>query len=153
MKKEIADKWVAALRSGKYQQGKNVLSANENSFCCLGVLCDVVKDQVIGHWENLGTAREFIFKTADEAVAAQYSVLDSHFATAIGMRSAYPSVSGKQLSELFPEKSKVPSRFATRDDPCEAYEDKISQLAALNDSGLFSFEEIALIIETYGEAF
>jgi hypothetical protein len=46
MKKEIADKWVAALRSGKYQQGTGALNSN-NRFCCLGVLCDI---SGVGAW-------------------------------------------------------------------------------------------------------
>jgi len=42
MKKEIADKWVEALRFGKYKQGRTLLhDYNNNSFCCLGVLCDL----------------------------------------------------------------------------------------------------------------
>lgn len=45
MKKEIADKWVSALRSGKYRQSKNVLKRRnkigDDSYCCLGVLCEV----------------------------------------------------------------------------------------------------------------
>ncbi len=40
MNKEIAEKWVAALRSGKYKQGRGALNKND-SFCCLGVLCDI----------------------------------------------------------------------------------------------------------------
>lgn len=40
MKKEIADKWVAALRSGKYKQGKTWLhDLKQDTHCCLGVLC------------------------------------------------------------------------------------------------------------------
>lgn len=42
MKKEIADKWVEALRSGKYQQGQLALRPEETQFCCLGVLCDII---------------------------------------------------------------------------------------------------------------
>ena len=34
-------KWVEALRSGKYKQGKYRLKTNDYH-CCLGVLCDVV---------------------------------------------------------------------------------------------------------------
>jgi hypothetical protein len=41
MKKEVADKWVEALRSGKYKQGNGVLKDDNNKFCCLGVLCDI----------------------------------------------------------------------------------------------------------------
>lgn len=41
MKREIAMKWVKALRSGKYKQGKSALVSVKdggNCFCCLGVL-------------------------------------------------------------------------------------------------------------------
>jgi len=43
----IAEKWVAALRSGKYKQGRRQLRSGD-SYCCLGVLCDLaVKEGVI----------------------------------------------------------------------------------------------------------
>jgi hypothetical protein len=39
MKKEWADKWVEALRSGKYGQGKGQLwNKHTNNYSCLGVL-------------------------------------------------------------------------------------------------------------------
>jgi hypothetical protein len=38
---DLANRWAAALRSGKYQQGKRFLRLGEQ-FCCLGVLCDVI---------------------------------------------------------------------------------------------------------------
>lgn len=45
MKKNIAKLWTAALRSGDYKQGRNALHKinkhNEETFCCLGVLCDL----------------------------------------------------------------------------------------------------------------
>jgi len=41
---ELAKKWIEALRSGKYKQGEGQL-VGVNKFCCLGVLCDVVKDE------------------------------------------------------------------------------------------------------------
>jgi hypothetical protein len=37
----LLDKWLAALRSGEYEQTKGALR-RDNSFCCLGVLCDVI---------------------------------------------------------------------------------------------------------------
>jgi hypothetical protein len=40
MKPEIAKKWIAALRSGKYMQTTGRLR-DGNSFCCLGVLCNL----------------------------------------------------------------------------------------------------------------
>jgi hypothetical protein len=41
MDKDLKDKWVEALRSGKYKQGREVLRNGDNEFCCLGVLADV----------------------------------------------------------------------------------------------------------------
>ena len=42
MKKSIADKWIRALRSGKYKQGTRVLhNEGNNTYCCLGVLCKI----------------------------------------------------------------------------------------------------------------
>ena len=43
MDQELKAKWVAALRSGEYKQGYGRLfSPREKSYCCLGVLCDVI---------------------------------------------------------------------------------------------------------------
>ncbi len=45
MKKNIATRWVKALRSGKYVQGQGRLMTvgeDRNRYCCLGVLCEVV---------------------------------------------------------------------------------------------------------------
>lgn len=41
-------KWLEALRSGKYQQGRDVLRAGD-SFCCLGVACDLYDSS---RWEE-----------------------------------------------------------------------------------------------------
>jgi len=45
MNNTIMKKWVKALRSGKYKQGRGTLcqvdKKGNESFCCLGVLCDL----------------------------------------------------------------------------------------------------------------
>lgn len=41
MNAAVAKKWVAALRSGKYQQGRGALRRLDNTYCCLGVLCEI----------------------------------------------------------------------------------------------------------------
>lgn len=41
MESELKEKWVNALRSGEYKQGRNRLVDYGNNFCCLGVLCEV----------------------------------------------------------------------------------------------------------------
>tara|TARA_R100001143_G_C3251028_1_gene83502 strand:+ start:161 stop:469 length:309 start_codon:yes stop_codon:yes gene_type:complete len=40
MNPEIKERWIAALRSGKYAQKKHKLRGYEG-FCCLGVLVDI----------------------------------------------------------------------------------------------------------------
>ena len=47
MKAETKAKWLEALRSGKYKQGRGFLRIGEN-FCCLGVLHDVTG----GNWHT-----------------------------------------------------------------------------------------------------
>lgn len=39
-RKQQIEKWVIALRSGKYKQTQRVLQ-NHNGFCCLGVACNI----------------------------------------------------------------------------------------------------------------
>lgn len=45
MKSSIAEKWVKALRSGRYKQGKRALKTKSKRgvvrHCCLGVLCEL----------------------------------------------------------------------------------------------------------------
>lgn len=42
MNAEIKAKWIEALRSGKYEQGRGRLRSEDNKYCCLGVLCDLI---------------------------------------------------------------------------------------------------------------
>lgn len=46
MYKHIKEKWVAALRSGKYDQATGTLKIG-NQYCCLGVLCDLATKENI----------------------------------------------------------------------------------------------------------
>ena len=39
---EFAKRWVEALLSGKYKQGRGCLRTVDNEFCCLGVALDVM---------------------------------------------------------------------------------------------------------------
>ena len=49
MEKALKEKWIEALRSGKYKQGRDVLRSSDDRFCCLGVLCDISGQ---GQWEG-----------------------------------------------------------------------------------------------------
>lgn len=42
---EALRKWVLALVSGEYKQGKGVLRRGDK-YCCLGVACEIFKDEV-----------------------------------------------------------------------------------------------------------
>lgn len=53
MNPDIKESWVAALRSGKYEQTRGYLHVvesvsdkNPEGFCCLGVLCDLVEQEI-----------------------------------------------------------------------------------------------------------
>jgi hypothetical protein len=53
MNQEIKQKWVEALRSKKYKQGRGVLR-RKDTYCCLGVLCDL-NEKV--EWKFLASTR------------------------------------------------------------------------------------------------
>jgi hypothetical protein len=52
MRKAVRDAWVAALRSGEYQQTIGALSRKNaddtRGYCCLGVLCEVARKDGLG---------------------------------------------------------------------------------------------------------
>lgn len=53
MNQRIKRKWLEALRSGEYVQGRDRLltpSADGDSFCCLGVLCELHAQETGGVW-------------------------------------------------------------------------------------------------------
>jgi len=52
MNKEIKDKWVKALRSGEYEQGRGCLKKYD-TYCCLGVLCDIHAKETGNEWESI----------------------------------------------------------------------------------------------------
>lgn len=60
-----AKRWVEALRSGKYEQGKNGLRTKDK-FCCLGVACDIYDNTI---WdklpENLGRLPSYVREWLD----------------------------------------------------------------------------------------
>lgn len=53
MKADLKAKWIKALRSGRYKQGKAELHPTEDTYCCLGVLCKVARIEK-SRWEGCG---------------------------------------------------------------------------------------------------
>ena len=90
MNPELKTKWIEALRSGKYKQGKSRLKNADETMCCLGVLCDLMNGEwaktkvngnpaftyyygteAIGDTLSLGIAREVGLECKDRVKVAQ----------------------------------------------------------------------------------
>lgn len=95
MKPEIKSLWVAALRSGKYEQGKGMLAAQDSpaepvQYCCLGVLCDVMEMNyrlVESTFKRGRMVRVYEFAGQEERTA-----LPSIFAHSVGLTSCDPQI-------------------------------------------------------------
>lgn len=62
MNPDLKQKWIDALRSGKYEQGQGSLRSSNNRFCCLGVLCDIYDDS---KWKDIDGEGDCVFYFAD----------------------------------------------------------------------------------------
>jgi len=92
MKKEVAEKWVEALRSGKYNQSKGFLHRtleDNNGFCCLGVLCDI---SGLGHWDTYGSYEVYRTGSFVADITLPYGVM-----LWAGMKDASGDREGKKL--------------------------------------------------------
>lgn len=50
MNDHVKKLWIAALTGGEYAQGYEFLKQKNNSFCCLGVLCDLHARETGASW-------------------------------------------------------------------------------------------------------
>lgn len=67
--KELIAQWIEALESGGYKQGKAALRLHD-SYCCLGVLCDV---SGLSTWEKSSTP---LYAYYDYTSVLPYQVAD-----------------------------------------------------------------------------
>ena len=49
-RKQVYKRWIAALRNGEYKQTRDTLRRGD-SFCCLGVLCDLARKDGGPEWD------------------------------------------------------------------------------------------------------
>ena len=128
MLNEHAKKWIEALRSGKYKQGLSRLHTvidGESKFCCLGVACDLYREEVGGGWAVLpyfgrpSTSRVFFVNAETESFGGYLP----------------PSVT-KWLGLRYNDGT--------------TYEN-VTALPRLNDDDKLTFEEIADFIESQPE--
>lgn len=110
---------VAALRSGKYVQGRGCLRNNDNQFCCLGVACDVSGQ---GKWVFAGEEWNYVTHDRDT-----------------GKDIYDPAVLPQPLAEYYG----MPRGGFTVVDKDEATQ----HLTNLNDHALLTFSQIADLIE------
>jgi hypothetical protein len=68
-------RWIAALRSGVYEQGKNRLR-HDNKFCCLGVACDLAQNAGIGRWDGDTFRTDGVDDYDGNDVELPYSVME-----------------------------------------------------------------------------
>jgi hypothetical protein len=111
---ELRDRWLAALRSGEYEQGQNRLKYRDHDgvvrHCCLGVLCDVADPR---YWEEETHFGRFSYKghyafTPPEDIYISVG-LDSKYVTALtDLNDSY--------FETFEEIADFVERFAREDD-------------------------------------
>lgn len=75
---DVKAKWLEALRSGKYEQTQGCLTNGNETFCCLGVLCDVTDPKA---W---GAHDEWYYGTGEDK-DSEVGNLPFGFRIAIGM--------------------------------------------------------------------
>lgn len=139
MKKEIADLWVAALRSGEYTQAKYKLrtkrDAEPDGFCCLGVLSDLylnIADNPTAKWvPDLGGIVAF----AADGQSDEGFLIDP-------VKNWAGLISDAGSMHAIPD-TKLLGTHA-------AWKPMYSKLTVCNDNGI-SFADIADFIELYWE--
>ena len=111
MEHYIKKRWVEALRSGDYEQGKGYLQ--EEGFCCLGVLCDLHHNLTSeGEWdhEDLETAALYLVYGEDGEYefppdpVLKWSGLNRQLATDLASRND-AGATFEELADLIEEKA------------------------------------------------
>lgn len=130
MLNENAKAWVAALRSGQYEQGRSFLRKNDKH-CCLGVACELAIEAGLP-----------ITRTVDSEGRHAYIDPDDNFRPSGHDQTLPPLVKdwlGLRGAEGEYEKPNAPDMFG-----------RYSTLSHLNDSGQ-TFVQIADVIESEPE--
>jgi hypothetical protein len=140
MNPEVKIQWLAALRSGGYQQGRRALNSADG-FCCLGVLCDLAVKAGVTHWGDphsitgsTGVVHDACRKCDDEA-----GILPGPVQKWAGLEAANPWLQLQSAGHI----SKAEANDALR---LSFPADRISMSEA-NDDLQLSFPEIADLIE------
>jgi len=138
MNKEIAQQWVAALRSGKYKRGTGALKTNDGLHCCLGVLCDLHSATGDGYWTP----------AASPSDKPYYTTANNHRPD-----RNYSSHSSAYLTSVVREWAGIGSHCPTVPIEVDGFPPKKISLAEINDeaNAEAGFDQIADLIEKHWE--
>ena len=145
MKKQIADKWITALRSGYFKQCSGRLS-NGIEYCCLGVLCELAA------LENICTVGKDSDFNTNKKYDDQVAILPESVKKWSGIKSDNGALDTKHYSLFNHNKTQVTSYH----DALAKLNDGVTECDpfTLKEEERFSltFNEIADIIQvTYKE--
>lgn len=95
MNKRVKRAWIKALRSGKYKQGRGALRNWDNTYCCLGVLCDLYARRRLTppnqKWRLVGGRYRW-------AIASAEGVLPVCVKNWAGLSDTDPALNGREAS-------------------------------------------------------
>lgn len=104
MNKEWKEKWIKALCSGKYKQGRGQLR-REDEFCCLGVFCDIYDPN---EWRLAGRVKGYVYGDYDDSMFIPREIRDSLDITMLSHRDLiYMNDNGatfEQIADYIEEK-------------------------------------------------
>lgn len=127
----IKDKWLKALRSGRYRQGFGRLRTASGGYCCLGVLSKIQKRLT----DNNGTCFDGPYAhTAGSPISTCFLSDNNPVIRALDINGAFPK--GVSVKIIQPSNANNFSPLSI-----------CSCLADCNDDGM-SFKQIAEIIDT-----
>jgi hypothetical protein len=136
----IKDKWIKALKSGRYEQGAGRLRTESGGYCCLGVLSKIQK--------RLTSSCDSSFN-APTTYFDGLGKLNNSFRSTCFIESDNPLIDVLQRNGVFPKGVSVelmtPTNTAKRLNDCTC--STCSSLTECNDEGM-SFKQIAEIIDT-----
>ena len=99
MKKEIADKWIEALESGKYKQAAGVLFDGEGH-CCLGVLCEVLGEKPEREHEDYSYQYDGDAGVLSEALMEKAGMSSDNGMLSDGITLTHENDTGKTFPEI-----------------------------------------------------
>lgn len=100
--KENRKKWIAALRSGEYEQGVEYL-CSDGKYCCLGVLCSVYERETGEKLPKAGSYYDVSEETLSELPQVQEWVGLRHYQGSFALSAPTPTHLLTALNDDFAE--------------------------------------------------